>query len=343
MKKYDVDLLQNLALTPTDWQHIIFNVTPENFESVALQVFRYQYAQVAIYKQYCDALQKNPENVHSIRDIPFLPISFFKTTAVIANDMQPQLIFESSTTTGTVPSRHIVADKNFYEKSSTDFFLNNYPKLPESSLFALLPNYIERGNSSLVYMTNQLMKISKKGEFFLYNFEKLYDEIMICHSKNEAVILIGVAYALYDFASQYRLPDNLQITIIETGGMKGRKEEITRTELHQYLQQKLNVSAIHAEYGMTELLSQAYCNDGINFFPPDWMRFYIRDLQDPFSFSTNNTTGGINIIDLANVFSCSFIETEDMGKKNNIGTVEILGRIENTATRGCNLLYLTNK
>lgn len=322
------------------WIDKIIGVSDKNFDEVSIEIFEYQYQHVPIYKAYCDMRKKNPSTVNSISDIPFLPIQFFKTHKILDESKMAKVVFESSTTTGQTPSKHYVADLDLYEASFIHTFEKRYGKTEDYTILGLLPSYIERGNSSLVYMVETLMKKSghSLNGFFLNDFEKLSSVLKTLEDSNTKTILFGVSYALLDFATQY--PMSLKHTeVIETGGMKGKRKEMTRAEIHQLLQESFRLQKIGSEYGMTELLSQAYLNSNIYFEPPAWMKILIRDNYSPTDFLGVDKTGGINIIDLANIHSCSFIETGDLGKLVGDVTFEVLGRIDYADIRGCNLMY----
>ena len=282
---------------------------------------------------------KSPDSVQSLSDIPFLPIDIFKTHHVISKSAIPELIFESSATTGQTTSKHQIIDVSIYETSFLKTFKMFYGAPDEYIFLALLPSYLERNNSSLVYMTDRLIKESKNTQsgFFMNNFEELNNQIQLSKNSEKKIFLIGVTYALLDFSEQY--PQDLSnATVMETGGMKGRRKEMVRDEIHTFLKNKLKVEKVHSEYGMTELLSQAYSKgDGIFSCPP-WMKVFIRDSYDPTQFSETGS-GGINVIDLANINSCSFIATGDLGRKTNKDSFEVLGRLQDAEVRGCNLMY----
>ena len=331
----------------TDLEKRIFAASPYDFSALALEIFHFQYAHNAVYRKYCSATQVDPEQVISIEKIPFLPISLFKTHDIVSTEFEPEAIFESSGTTAQIPSRHLVKDLNLYRKSFTNCFEHFYGPAAQKCILALLPAYLERKNSSLVLMADALIQQSKQPQsgFYLYDHEKLHRSILHNELLKIPTLLIGVTYALLDFAEQF--PMQLRHTIVmETGGMKGRREEMTRQEVHQILQQQLGLSLIHSEYGMTELLSQAYSKgDGI-FHTAPWMQVLIRALDDPLymtaadKFPDDHINGAINIIDLANLYSCSFIATDDMGKLNKNGSFEVLGRADNSDVRGCSLMVL---
>lgn len=319
----------------------IFSVTDSSFEEVALSVFRFQFENQITYRTFCLGLKRNPENVNRIEDIPFLPISFFKTQEIISQQKQAEIIFESSGTTGAIPSKHAVANVSIYEESFTKAFKQFYGEPSNYCILALLPSYLERGNSSLVYMAEHLIKSSNCSQsgFYLNNFEALYSKIKALENSNQKALLLGVTYALLDFAEQFPMP--LKNTIVmETGGMKGRKKELLRLEVQEILKQRFELVNIHSEYGMTELLSQAYSFKNGIFNAPNWMKVIVRDVYNPLQISIENKSGGLNIIDLANVYSCSFIATEDLGVLKENGSFEVLGRIDQSDVRGCSLMYV---
>ncbi len=316
----------------------IFNVDDKNFEQIAFEVFQFQYTNNNIYKSYCDLLEKTPSNIGDISSIPFLPISFFKSHSVICTKKYDK-VFHSSGTTNVNLSKHYVSDIHIYEQSFLKNFIDNYGDPKDYVILGLLPNYMENENSSLIYMVNNLIKLSESNDsgFFLKEYDFIIEKMKSLARENKKIILIGVSYALLDLTESKNL--NFENTIIiETGGMKGRRREMIKKELHETLKERTGLKKIHSEYGMTELLSQAYSKgDGI-FSCPNWMRVFIRDINDPNFLYSNNKSGGINIIDLANINSCSFIATEDMGSLHKNGNFEIMGRIDHTDTRGCNLL-----
>jgi hypothetical protein len=316
----------------------IFTVETADFEQLALEVFKFQYNNNAIYQQYVNALSIVGSNVRSVEQIPFLPIRFFKTTEIKTTLFEPEAVFESSGTTQTVNSRHYVKDINIYRRSFLQAWERFYGPVQDWCVIGLLPAYLERQNSSLVVMVNEMIKLSQHAHsgFYLYEHEKLASVLQELEKQGQKTILIGVTFGLLDFAEQYPMP--LQHTIVmETGGMKGRRREMTREEVHLLLNTAFQTHAIHSEYGMTELLSQAYSyGDGIFNCPP-WMKVLMRQDDDPLDVRVSGS-GIINIIDLANIYSCSFIATDDVGTVMPDGSFEVLGRIDTSDIRGCNLL-----
>ena len=311
------------------------------FEDLSYQIFKLQFENNSVYRSFCDLLYKNPSDISKIEDIPFLPIQFFKSHKVLSTDKEIVKVFASSGTTGTSTSKHFVSDISIYETSYITCFEQFYGSVTDYTILALLPSYLEREDSSLVYMVNDLIKKSKQSEsgFYLNNLLELKDTLIKLDSKGEKVLLIGVSFALLDLVELHHFSLNNTI-VMETGGMKGRRQEIVREELHEKLKKGLGVREIHSEYGMTELFSQAYSKGNGIFKCPNWMRVLIRDTEDSFSIINNGKTGGINIIDLANINSCSFIATQDLGKTSINETFEILGRFNHSDIRGCNLMVL---
>ena len=320
-------------------QDIFSIATKKEFEKITMKTFRHQYENNLVYKQYCDLLKKNPSNVKRILDIPFLPIQFFKSHHVVANANPVATTFTSSGTTGMITSKHLVTDLSFYEASFRTAFKQFYGNIEDYVVLALLPSYLERDGSSLIYMVNDLIEASNQPEsgFYLHNYQELIDTLVRLDNDGKNVVLIGVTYALLDLVERQKF--NLKNTIImETGGMKGRRKEMIREELHQILTQGFGVPVIHSEYGMTELLSQAYSLGNGIFECPPYMEVLMRDPEDPFTYVADGKTGGINVIDLANYNSCSFIATQDLGKKYPNHSFEVLGRFDNSDIRGCNLM-----
>jgi phenylacetate-coenzyme A ligase PaaK-like adenylate-forming protein len=318
----------------------IFTIQNEDqFTDLALKLFNHQAENNPVYKEYLFHLGINISEVDTLNKIPFLPIEFFKTHKLITGQKEPVKIFFSSGTSGMTRSSHFVMDLGLYERSFFTAFENQYGKPGNYCVLALLPGYLENESSSLVYMVDGLIKKSahSKSGFYLNNINDLIQTLDFCKKQNDKVILFGVSYALMDLAEQipFTIPETI---ILETGGMKGKRKELTKKELHQYLSQKFGVKTIHSEYGMTELLSQAYSVGEGKFNCPPWMKILIRDTYDPFSFLEKGKSGGINIIDLANINSCSFIETQDLGKIHSNNSFEVLGRFDHSDIRGCNLL-----
>lgn len=317
----------------------IFSIEGPMPEDLTLELFRFQYMTNALYRAYVDALRVDPSTVRTITQIPFLPIQFFKSRPVICGEFGPEVIFESSGTTTTINSRHLVKDASIYTRSFMDAFRLFYGNVEDFVVLGLLPSYLERSSSSLVYMVQEMIRRSHHPEsgFYLYEHEKLADTLRALEARGQKVLLIGVTFGLLDFAEKFQL--ELKNTIVmETGGMKGRREEWTREELHAFLCERLGVPVIHAEYGMTELLSQAYSRGKGIFYCPPWMKVLLRDENDPFQLYSRNASGVINVIDLANIYSCAFIATDDIGRLHTDGGFEVLGRLDHSALRGCSLM-----
>lgn len=318
----------------------IFNIKNQTeFEDLALQVFSYQFKNNKVYRSFCDLLYKHPSDVKTIRDIPFLPIQFFKTHQVLSADAATEVTFTSSGTTGQKPSKHHVTDLDVYKQSFRSGFNQYYGDIKDYVVLALLPSYLERDGSSLIYMVNDMISQSghPKSGFYLNNLTELKDTLVSLDHKGENVLLIGVSFALLDLIETYKF--NLNHTIImETGGMKGRRKELVRAELHKRLKHGFGVKTIHSEYGMTELLSQAYSSGNGLYNGSPWWRVLVRDTEDPLTLLPHGKTGGINIIDLANINSCSFIATQDLGRVYKNGSFEVIGRFDNSDIRGCNLM-----
>ncbi|HYX05482.1 MAG TPA: acyltransferase [Bacteroidales bacterium] len=322
-------------------ENFIQQHTETGFNELALQVFHFQAEANPVYRDYLQYAGKKPQEIRTVSEIPFLPVEFFKSHKVISSKEKADLMFSSSSTTGMQPSKHYVVDPGWYESSFMSGFKLFYGNPEEMCVLALLPSYLEREGSSLIYMMNHLIRESKHpfSGFYLHNTDELIEKLRELEEKKQKTLLMGVSFALLDLAEQYQL--QLQHTIVmETGGMKGQRKEITRGALHGFLCKRLGVSEIHSEYGMTELLSQAYSGGHGRYRTPPWMRILIRDLYDPFSLVEKNRTGGVNIIDLANVWSCAFIETKDLGLLHQDGSFEISGRFDHSDTRGCNLLVV---
>ena len=320
----------------------IFAISSQKqFEKIALKVFRFQYENNLVYKQFCSFLETDVQKVKSLEQIPFLPIQFFKSHKVISNEKPVQETFTSSGTTGMKTSKHFVTDVSLYEESYRKGFSQFYGNIVDYVVLALLPSYLEREGSSLIYMVEDLIKMTNNPEsgFYLHNHEDLIEKLTRLDNSGQNIILIGVTYALLDLIEKHSF--QLQNTIImETGGMKGQRKEMIREELHEQLCQGFGVTSIHSEYGMTELLSQAYSLGNGVFDCPPWMQILVRDTEDALTYIPDGKTGGINIIDLANINSCSFIATQDLGKKNPNNSFEVLGRFDNSDIRGCNLMVI---
>jgi len=336
----------------TQYTHKLFLPTVSDFDQLALEIFRYQYRKNPVYHDYVNALSINDATVQNITQIPFLPISFFKSHSIQTTSFEPELIFESSGTTGSVNSRHLIKDAGLYKNSFITGFELAYGPIKDWCVIGLLPSYLERGNSSLVYMVDELTRQSghPQSGFYLDEFEKLFTTLQQLEQAGQKSLLIGVTFALLDFAEKYSLP--LKHTIVmETGGMKGRREEMIREEVHAVLKRSFCLNKIHSEYGMTELLSQAYSKGNGIFRCPPWMKVFVRDDEDPLSVVSRQSSvdsrqssivsnGVINIIDLANIYSCSFIATDDAGRLYDDGRFEVLGRMDNSDLRGCSLMVI---
>ena len=318
----------------------LFSIESESaFTDIALEIFRLQAKECQVYNHYLHFLNIKTEKIKAISDIPFLPIEFFKTHQVVSTSEPTEQVFSSSGTTGSQTSKHYVSDISIYEESFRKCFELFYGNTKDVAILALLPSYLERTGSSLIYMVDDLIKNSNCPEsgYFLYNHDELHENLINLKAKKTPTILFGVTYALLDFIEQYQI-DFPELIVMETGGMKGKRKEIIRQELHEILCEGFGISSIHAEYGMTELLSQAYSKGGGLFACPPWMKILIRDINDPFSYLDTGFSGGINVIDLANINSCSFISTQDLGRMNKKGQFEVLGRFDQSDVRGCNLM-----
>ena len=319
----------------------IFNTEDHSdFIDLAFQIYDYQYNNNIVYQEFAKNLKRGPGNIKSLADLPFLPVEFFRSHRVISGKRHVQRIFESSGTTGSLSGRHYLCDTGLYTESFLKAFGYFYGDPADYMIAALLPSYTERENSSLVYMADYFIKMSKNplSGFYREQEEALIRNILSARETGSKVLLLGVSFALLDLAES-EPADFSGVIIMETGGMKGRRKELTRTELHVILTKAFNVSSIHSEYGMTELLSQAYSKSDGLFYSAPWMKIILRDIHDPLTLITEpGKTGGINIIDLANIYSCSFISTGDLGKLHPDGGFEVLGRYDNSDIRGCNML-----
>ena len=321
----------------------LLNVTNDTFGICALQLFEYQYTGNELYRSYCNALGRTPDNVHTIENIPFLPISFFKTHTVLtapATVATADVYFESSGTTGMVNSRHYVWDKQVYEEALLAGFRQHYGEPENFVILGLLPSYLERPNASLVYMTRTLIEAGGVAEsgFFIDEWDALYERLKKLEGEGRPTLLLGVTFALLDFAAQYPLPLHSTI-VMETGGMKGRRRELTRAEVHEQLRAAFGLNHIHSEYGMTELLSQAYAHENGVFAATNTMKVLVRDINDPLDVTLAGS-GVLNVIDLANVHSCAFIATEDLGTVSDNGMFTVLGRVDHSALRGCSMMAI---
>ena len=318
----------------------IFGIQDEaDFERVALDVFHYQAACCSVYKRYLQLLGIEPAVVKAVTEIPFLPVEMFRDAVVLADHKLAETVFRSSGTTESTTAAHHVADLSLYRQSLLAGFVRQYGDPSGYALLALLPTYLERPDASLVYMVKALMEQSQHplNGFFIDDLEELHHRIVQLQKEGKRIMLIGVTFALLDLADQYKLDLNNAV-VIETGGMKGRRKEIIREDLHDRLCARFGVTTIHSEYGMTELLSQAWSSGNGRYVTPPWMRIDIGDMNDPFQRVSNGTTGVVRVIDLANLYSCSFIATQDLGKKYDDDSFEVLGRIDTSDLRGCNLM-----
>ena len=313
---------------------ILSIATPQEFDSVALRLFAHQAQRCKPYADYISLLGIDPHEVREVSDIPFLPIELFKSHDIYCGDSDPEIVFTSSNTGGTVPSRHMMASTEDYRRTFIAAFEHFYGPVERWSIYGLLPNYLEREGSSLVYMVDELIRRAGSGGFYLNDYERLIVDI---ESDTKPKILLGVSYALWDLAEQYA-PKLSNTVVMETGGMKGRRKELSKSELHAILRSGLGVEAIHSEYGMAELTSQAYSQGEGIFTPQNWMRVLVRDVNDPMDHAPAAMRGGVDIIDLANISSCAFIRTQDMGRLFDDGRFMLEGRIAGSDIRGCNLL-----
>jgi hypothetical protein len=309
-----------------------------DFKKIAFEVFDYQYKNIDVYRQYVDLYCPSKPAFKTVEEIPFLPIDFFKSHKIIENNTKEECVFGSSSTSGIGQSYHFVRDLSVYEKSFMTGINLFYEEISKYCVLALLPSYLERKDSSLIYMVQRLINSSryKESKFYLNNLDELNEQLNLFKVKKQKTILIGVSFALLDFAEKYQC-DFPGLIVMETGGMKGKRKEMVREELHTFLKERFNVNSIHSEYGMTELLSQAYSKGSGIFYCPSWMKVLARDPNDPGSVISENKKGCLNIIDLANFNSCSFIATDDYGLVNTDGSFEVLGRVDNSDIRGCNL------
>ena len=320
----------------------IFNISShDEFNEVALEIFQFQYKNNIIYKRFVDFLDINTLDIVKYAQIPFMPVEFFKNHKITTSNSTDDAVFTSSGTTGVITSKHYVKDLTLYEKSFTNAFELMFGSITDFVILALLPSYLERTGSSLVYMADRLIKLCGNPEsgFYLNEYKELHNLLKTLKAKKQKVILLGVTYALLDLAEQFPV-DFPELILMETGGMKGKRKELIRDELHNQLRKAFNIQNIFSEYGMTELLSQAYSVGGGLFRTPPWMKVLVRDVNDPLSLLPTGKTGGLNIIDLANIYSCSFIAVQDLGKLHSDDTFEILGRFDSSDVRGCNLMVV---
>jgi len=321
----------------------VFSITNESaFRQIALEVYHFQYYNNPVYRLFCDTIDRTPAQVVALQQVPFLPISFFKTHEIRCFDAAPEAIFRSSGTTGMEQSRHLVKDLELYRESFTRCFERFYGKVQNYCVLGLLPSYLERVDSSLVYMVQQLIRSSGHPDsgFYLYDHQQLASVLRRLENKGQKTLLIGVTFALLDFARAFPMKLS-HTTIMETGGMKGRGKELVREEVHQMLANAFQTGIIHSEYGMTEMLSQAYANGAGRYSTPPWLKVFVRDETDPLSCidaQQKTISGALNVVDLANLYSCSFIATEDLARLYSDGSFEILGRMDNTDVRGCSLM-----
>ncbi len=345
--------MSNTIDNECQWKDKIFNVTEKDFEQLALDLFHFQYANNTVYREYVNAINVDVKAIDSLVRVPFMPIRFFKTHRVVTTLFDPVEIFESSGTTGSINSRHFVKQIDLYKESFLKGFELSYGPVADWCILGLLPSYLERQNSSLVYMVNELIKMSgnENSGFYLHEFENLFNLLRKLAGQNQKTLLIGVTFGLLDFSeacsSSFYPGLFKELTIMETGGMKGRRTEMIRQEVHDVLKKSFKVPVINSEYGMTELLSQAYSSGEGIFKCPPWMKVFTRDELDPLSIykpgdnqNNNSVKGILNIIDLANIYSCSFIATDDAGKVFPEGRFEVLGRTDNSDMRGCSLMHI---
>ncbi|MEQ8908340.1 MAG: acyl transferase [Vicingaceae bacterium] len=331
---------QNFQTWSEEFEQSIFKVDEHNFEVEAIKLFHFQYHTNPVYQEYVDLIGRPWTSVQSLEDIPFLPIQFFKTHPIKCGSFEPQAIFESSGTTQSVPSKHMIKKLSLYQKSFHLAFEKHYGAIQDYCILALLPAYLERTNSSLVYMANQMIEESKDIDsgFFLHELEKLKEVLQEKKKEGKKTLLLGVSFALLDLAEMHDIPTWDKLIVMETGGMKGRRKEMVREELHELLKAAFKQEQIHSEYGMTELLSQAYAQENGLFTAPSWMKVLVRQQEDPFRYCRAGETGALNIIDFANLHTCAFIQTDDLGREKEDGKFEVLGRFDQADVRGCNLL-----
>lgn len=323
-------------------QQKILQMSLEDFDKIALEVFHYQAIHNNLYQKYIHYLKINPHTIKKTEEIPFLPIEFFKQHKVMTGDFTEEKIFESSGTTGQQHSKHYVKDLSFYHQLSQQIFEEFYGALTNYHIFALLPSYLERDNSSLVSMVNYFIKQSQSpyGGFYLDNRKELVNTLKkVKKQQDRKIVLLGVTFGLLDLAEEFSL-DLSEVIVMETGGMKGRRKEMVRAEVHKILKDKFYLNQVHSEYGMTELLSQAYSQGEEIFEVPSSMRIFLRDIRDPLTVDNQLKSGGLNIIDLANIHSCAFIATQDIGSLLEKQKFKVLGRFDHSDVRGCNLMVL---
>jgi phenylacetate-coenzyme A ligase PaaK-like adenylate-forming protein len=334
-----------MAVADSEYQKLkdsIFKIeNKSDFKRTVLEVFYFQYRQIPLYHAWVESLGINPKLITEVEQIPFLPIRFFKEHRVLRTNMELEKVFSSSGTTGMERSQHLLGDLSLYQKSYRGAFEYFYGPISDYVILALLPSYLEREGSSLIYMVEDLIKISSHNEsgFYLNEQKELIQMLESLKKEQKKVLLLGVSFALLDLVENFKI-DFPELIIMETGGMKGRRKELVREELHEIYRNGFGVRNIHSEYGMTELLSQAYSKGNGVFNTPPWMKIFIRDTNDPMCLLENNRSGGVNVIDLANLNSCAFIATQDVGKRFDNGGFEILGRFDHSDVRGCNLLVL---
>jgi phenylacetate-coenzyme A ligase PaaK-like adenylate-forming protein len=318
----------------------LVSIKDENdFEKMALDVFRYQSANNPVYAEYVKGLNIDRDKVSNILQIPFLPVELFKTNKILTGDNNFERIFTSSGTTGSEESKHYIKNISLYEKVFSETFSSFYGDTSEYTILALLPSYLERKDSSLIYMMERLIDMTNSSEsgFYLYEYEKLFSMLNNLQKKRKKTLLFGVSYALLDFSEQYKI-NFPELIVMETGGMKGKRKELIREEFHELLCKAFGVKTIHSEYGMTELVSQAYSFGNGIFKSPKWMRILVREPDDPLVTGIKNSSGGINIIDLANIDSCAVLATQDLGKVYDDNSFEVIGRFDFSDVRGCNLM-----